>query len=149
MQIDPGRDIIVVTVHARSDLHALDPAEPSREIVRLASVGSKPVLRPYAALEHAPNLDRLVYFSPLDNGVVYTVAAPSDASDKFRGQWTWHAHAPATGTLQPIADAARRSRFEVNLSHAFGRFRIASFGRIDAAILVRHVDSPVYAMRLS
>jgi hypothetical protein len=136
-------------VHARDELHALDPADPSREIVRLASVGSKPVLRPFAALEYAPSMDRLVYFSPLDNGIVYTVAAPPGGRDKFHGQWTWHAHQPAAGSLQPIADAARRSRFAVNLSHAFGRFRTASFGAIDVTILVRHVDSPVYAMRLN
>ena len=41
---------------------------------------------------------------------------------------------------------ARGTRY---LAHAFGRFRIASFGALDLAILVRHVDSPVYAMRLN
>ena len=49
----------------------------------------------------------------------------------------------------PIADAANHSRYPVNLSQTFGRFRIASFGTIDVAMLVRHVDSPVYAMRLT
>jgi len=149
MEIHPARDIIVVAVHARDGLHALDPADPGREIVHLASAGSKPVLRPYAALEYAPGLDRLVYFSPLDNGIVYTIAAPPAGRDKFHGQWTWYAHQPPGDSLQPIADAARRSLFAVNLSHAFGRFRTASFGATDVAILVRHVDSPVYAMRLN
>ena len=74
MQIDPLRDIIVVSVHARDELHALDPADPAREIVRLRSVGSKPLLRPFAALEYAPNIARLVYFSPMDDGIVYTIA---------------------------------------------------------------------------
>jgi hypothetical protein len=151
MQIDPLRDIIVVSAHGHDELYAIDPADPEREIVRLKSTGSKPVLRPYAAMEYAPNLDRLVYFSPLDGAIVHTIAAPNERAsrDKFVGQWTWHAHEPAAGTLDPIRDAASRSRYPVNLSQTFGRFRIASFGAIDLAVLVRHVDSPVYAMRLT
>jgi hypothetical protein len=150
MQIDPLRDIIVVSAHARDALYAIDPTDPGREIVRLKSAGSKPVLRPYAAMEYAPNVDRLVYFSPLDGSIVYTIAAPraSASRDKFGGQWTWHAYKPAAGTLDPIRDAASRSRYPVNLSQTFGRFRMVSFGAIDLAVLVRHVDSPVYAMRL-
>jgi hypothetical protein len=74
MQIDPPRDIIVVSVHALDELHALDPADPAREIARLRSVGQKPLLRPYAALEYAPSIDRIVYFSPMDDGIVYTIA---------------------------------------------------------------------------
>src|SRR5436190_2242671 len=104
-----------------------------------------------AATENAANLARLVYFSPLDNGVVYTVEGPhrEGSSDKFVEAWTWHAHEPAADTLRPIIDAASRSRFPLNLSHTFERFRIASFGAIDLALLIRHVDSPVYAMRLT
>jgi hypothetical protein len=151
MQIDPSRDIIVVSVHARDELHALDPADPAREIVQLRSVGPKPRLRPFAALEYAPNIARLVYFSPMDDGIVYTLApSPGPASDGGRfEEWSWQAHQPAAGTLRPIADAAGRSRFGVNLSHIFGRFRIASIDGVDVAILVRHVDSPVYAWRLN
>jgi hypothetical protein len=150
MQIDPVRDVIVVAVHARDALHAIDPADPQRDVVPLDTAGAKPSLRPYAALEHAPNLGRLVYFSPLDGGIVHTIAGPErKAADKFAGKWTWHAFAPAAGTLQPVADAAGRSRFAVNPSHAFGRFRIASFDALDLAVLLRHVDSPVYAMRLN
>jgi hypothetical protein len=149
MQIDLARDLIVVAVHARDTLCALDPADPGRPIAAIESAGAKPVLRPYAALEYAPNIDRLVYFTPSDAGVVYSVAGPLRATNKFAGQWTWHAHAPPAGTLQPIAHAARVSRFALNPSHAFGRFRIAAFGTTDVAIVVRHVDTPVYAMRLS
>src|ERR1700680_4460241 len=101
MQIDPLRDIIVVSAHARDELYAIDPADPEREIVRLESAGSKPVLRPYAAMEYAPNLDRLVYFSPQDGGIVYTIAAPraSASRDKFVGQWTWAAGEAAASHL--------------------------------------------------
>jgi hypothetical protein len=151
MQIDPLRDIIVVSAHAHDELYAIDPADPGSEIVRLKSAGSKPALRPYAAMEYAPNIDQLVYFSPMDGGIVYTIAAPCGRAsrDKFIEQWTWHAYEPAADTLDPIGDAASRSRYPVNRSQTFGRFRIASFGVIDLAVLVRHVDSPVYAMRLT
>ena len=151
MQIDPARDLIVVSVHARDALYAIDPAEPGREIERLESVGSKPVLRPYAAMQYAPNLACLVYFSPLDRGTVYTITAPraQRSRDELAEKWIWHACQPLADTLDPIGDAASRSRYPVNLSQTFGRFRIVSFSAIDLAVLVRHVDSPVYAMRLS
>ena len=148
MQIHPVHDIIVVSVHARDALHALDPADPAREIVRVTSVGAKPLLRPYAALQYAPNIARLVYFSPLDEGIVYTIAPSSGSASGLIEEWRWQAHEPAAG-LRPIADASRESRFGVNSPHVFGRFRIASIEGIDVAILVRHVDSPVYAWRLN
>ncbi|MDH3209933.1 MAG: hypothetical protein OEL91_06080, partial [Burkholderiaceae bacterium] len=59
------------------------------------------------------------------------------------------AHRPTSGTLNPIADAAGRSRYRVNKAHVFGRFRIAAIEGVDIAILIRHVDSPVYARRLN
>ena len=151
MQIEPIHDIIVVSVHARNELHAIDPADPGRAIVRLRSAGARPRLRPYAALEYAANLARLVYFSPVDDGIVYTIAAANARrpGGKFDDEWTWHACQPVADSLRPIADAASQSRFAVNMSQVFGRFRIASFGAIDLAILVRHVDSPVYAWRLN
>ena len=151
MQIDPLRDMIVVSVHAHNELYALDPAEPGREIVRLRSVGPKPLLRPFAALEYAPNIARLAYFTPLDDGIVYTIAPSSEgisAGGPFE-EWRWYAHRPTAGTLRPIADAVERSRFVANVSHVFGRFRIASVEGVDVAILLRHVDSPVYASRLN
>jgi hypothetical protein len=149
MQIDPSLDIILVSVHARDALHSLDPTNPGREIVRVKS-GPKPKLHPYAALQYAPSLARLVYFSPVDSGIVYTIAPRCErASERIIGECVWEAHEPAGGTLNPIDDAARRSRFVGDVSQVFGRFRIASFEGIDVAILVRHVDSPVYARRLN
>jgi len=151
MQIDPLHDVIVVSVHARDELHGLNPADPARELVRLRSVGSKPPLRPFAALEYAHSIARLVYFSPLDDGIVYTIAPSRECGlgGEPIDEWTWQAHQPAAGTLRPIAHAAGCSRFAGHVSHVFGRFRIATFESIDVAILVRHVDSPVYAWRLS
>lgn len=151
MQIDPVRDVIVMAVHARNALYALDPANPAKPIVRLFSAGQKPLLRPCAALEYAPNLASLVYFSPVDDGTLYTIT-PSrerDADEAAFDEWTWQAHHPADESLRPIVDAAAQTRLRTNASHVFGRFRIAAIGAIDLAILVRHVDSPVYVRRLN
>ena len=64
------------------------------------------------------------------------------------GAARWHAlNSPASP--DPVADAAAQSRYQVKRDHTFGRFRIAHFKEFDVAILVRHIDSPVYAMRLS
>ncbi|HLX27179.1 MAG TPA: hypothetical protein VKV24_01675 [Casimicrobiaceae bacterium] len=150
MQWHPKRDIIVVAVHAHDALFAIDPAHPGRDIVPLESVGHKPPLQPFAAMECAPSIDRIVYFSPMDGGVVHLIAAPNeDGPRALTCPWTWQVCALAAKSMNPIADAARRSRFAVNRAHAFGRFRIASFDGTDVAILVRHVDGPVYAMRLN
>jgi hypothetical protein len=151
MQIEPTCDLIIVAVHTRQALYAIDPADPAGRLARIDSVGERPALRAYAALQYAPNLRSLVYFSPLDRGAVFTLTAPINArsADNLSRPWRWQVRLPAAGTLDPIADAASRSRFGVNLSQCFGRFRIASFGGIDVAMLVRHIDSPVYAMRLA
>ena len=87
----------------------------------------------------------------MDDGILYTIAPTRErvsGGGPFE-EWTWQAHQPAAGTLNPIADAARHSRFGVNLSQVFGRFRIAAIEGVDVAILVRHVDSAVYAWRLN
>lgn len=150
MQRYPPADVIVVSVHARDLLYALNPADPVRDLIPLDSVGPKPRLQPYAALEYAPNMKRLVYFSPLDEGTVYSIAPTGErGSVASMKEWAWQAHQPAIGTLNPITDAAAASRFQVNVSQVFGRFRIASFDGVDVAILVRHIDSPVYAFRFN
>ena len=151
MQIDRAGEVIIVSVHERDALYAIDAGHPESELVCVQSAGSKPRLRPYAAMEYARNLDRVVYFAASDNGSLYTIAQPAapSSSAKFSGKWMWRAYEPAIGTTNPIRDAASRSRYPVNLGHTFGRFRIACFAEIDVAVLVRHVDSPVYAMRLN
>ena len=49
MQIDPHRDVIVVSVHARNELYAIDPTDPARKVVQLNAAGAKPTLHPYAS----------------------------------------------------------------------------------------------------
>ncbi|HTS21099.1 MAG TPA: hypothetical protein VMN79_04740 [Casimicrobiaceae bacterium] len=150
MQFDPVRDLIVVAVHARDRLYALDPSEPGGALRRLESEGSKPVLQACAAMDYAPNLAGIAYFSPMDRGTVHLVATTGEDGTGTRdAPWHWRAYSPPADALDPIAHAKARSRYPVNPSQSFGRFRIASFGPIDLAILVRHIDSPVYAMRLS
>ncbi len=52
-------------------------------------------------------------------------------------------------TLDPIQDAAESTRHPLNRSHTFGRFRVACYGDMDIGILIRHIDTPVYAIKLS
>ncbi len=146
MQIDPARDIIIVAVSAFGALYAIEPRQPERKIIPIRSAGSKPAISEYAALEYAPNLDRFVYYSANDGPQIYSITAPVGSS-LTEGTWTWQGLVN-TSSLDPIADAQRISKHAVNRSHTFGRFRIATYEKIDLAILIRHIDSPVYAMRL-
>lgn len=139
MEIHPPADVIVVAVHLQDALAAIDPERPDLPLTKIVSSGVKPHLSPYAALEYSPRLRQLVYYSARDKASVYRVDLHDGAH--------WR-QITAADSLDPIADAARQSSFEVNRAHTFGRFRIASFADFDLAILVRHVDTPVYAMRL-
>lgn len=149
MQIDPKRDILVVLVHDRDALFAINPSDPAAPAVPLRSGGMRPRIAEFAALEYAPNLDRLIYYSAVDGAAVYTVAAPgrSDWTALTTGEWDW-VRCSGNG-LDPVADAKAGSRYATNWRHTFGRFRVASWGSIDVALLVRHVDTPVYALRLN
>lgn len=149
MQIDPTRDIIVVLVHARDALYAIDPAHPEAPAALLRSSGARPRVAEYAALEYAPNLDRFVYYSAQNGAVVYTITAPAGSgwSALTSDEWVWIVC--ASDGLDPIADAKRCTHFGSNWQHTFGRFRVASWGGIDVALLIRHVDTPVYALRLN
>jgi hypothetical protein len=148
MQLDPNRDLIIVLVHARDGLFAINPSDPAAPAVPLRSSGRRPRIAEYAALEYAPNLDRLIYYSAQDGAAVHTIAAPkgSSWSALTTGEWEW---AQCAGDdLDPVADARAATRHASNWRQTFGRFRVASCGSIDVALLIRHVDTPVYALRL-
>ena len=149
MRIDPVRDLIVVLVPARDNLFAINPSDPAAPAATLRSSGTRPHIAECAALEYAPNLDRLIYYSAQDGAAVHAIAAPeaSGWSALTTGEWEW-ARIPGEG-LDPIADARANARYAANWRHTFGRFRVASWGSIDVALLVRHIDSPVYARRLN
>jgi hypothetical protein len=149
MQIHPLRDIIVVLVHARDGLFALNPSDPAAPAAPLRSSGARPRIAEYAALEYAPNLDRLIYYSAEDGAAVHSIAAPQGSgwTALTTADWDW-AQCAGDG-LDPIADARAGSRHATNRRHTFGRFRVASWGAIDVALLIRHVDTPVYALRLN
>ena len=151
MAIDPARDIIVVAVSAANALFAVDPSAPAREAARLVLAGDRPVISEYAAVEYAPNLDRFIYYSANDGARIYSIAAPAGSGwpELTSGAWTWTGLTQARNSLNPIAHAQELSTYQVNRSHTFGRFRVATFGSTDVAILIRHTDTPVYAMRLN
>ena len=139
MQIHPVADSILVSLHARDSLGFIDPKNPGDAITPVKSLGPKPHIQEYAALEYSLRTGSFVYYSATDGAVVYAIT------------WDGEAHWRALSTpasLDPISDAASQSRRHVNQAHTFGRFRIAHFRNADLAILVRHVDSPVYAIRL-
>ena len=139
MQIHPEADSIAVALHARNALARIDPRYPDNAIVPVTSVGAMPDIHEYAALEYAAGMGSLVYCSAADGAIVYAIDWNAEA--RWRTLST-----PAS--LDPIADAAAQSRYPVSRTHTFGRFRIAHFDQVDLAVLVRHVDSPLYAMRL-
>ena len=139
MQIHPDADAILVALHARDAMAVIDPKRPGDAISICASYGCKPRFHEYAALEHAAKSGSLVYYSAVDGAAVYAI--------DWDGQAHWRMIS-APNSLDPVADAAAQSQFHVNLAHTFGRFRVAHFDDADLALLVRHVDSPVYAMLL-
>ena len=152
MAVNPARDIIIVIVSATNALYAINPTEPERDIARLYASGDQPKISEYAALEYAPNLDRLVYYSANDGPHIYSIAAPAGSnkwSNLIAGAWNWTKILNNENNLDPVAHAHALSACAVNRSHTFGRFRVATYGSIDLAILVRHTDTPVYAMRLN
>jgi hypothetical protein len=140
MQIHPVADLIVVSLHARDSLGFIDPKKPGDAVAPVKSLGPKPLIQEYAALEYSTEIGSLVYYSAADGAVVYAI------------DWDGTAHwrvLSAPASLDPVVDAAAQSCHHVNQAHTFGRFRIAHFDDIDLALLVRHVDSPVYAMQLT
>jgi hypothetical protein len=151
MQIDTRRDVIIVAAHGSGTLHALSPADPGHGLTRLSESGMKPKFLPYAALEFSPNLDSLIYYSACYGKRLYGVYPPANLDHKRLGEdpWRWICLTDPDCPLDPIADAAETTAHGKNPAHTFGRFRVASFSGRDVAILVRHVDSPVYAMALN
>ena len=140
MQIHLPSDLIVLALHARDALVTVDPTHPGAAIAAMVSRGSKQRIHEYAAVEYSPLLNALVYYSANDGAVVHAIDIDGDA--------VWRKLSDDS-CLDPIDDAARRSRYPVNRGHTFGRFRIAHFGDVDLALLIRHVDTPVYAMCLT
>jgi hypothetical protein len=149
MQIDPKRDILVVGVPARDALFAINPSDPAAPAVPLCSSGARARIAACAAIEYALSLDQLIYYSPEEGATVHAITAPQGSTWRAltTGERQWKRRA-GTGR-DPIADAKAGSRHAINWRQTFGRFRIASWRGIDVALLIRHVDSPVYAVRLN
>jgi hypothetical protein len=145
------RDMILAVVSAANALYVLDPSEPGREIVRLSSEGDQAILSEYAAVEYASNLNQFVYYSANDGPQIYSIAAPAGStwSQLIGSAWSWTNMLNSDNRLDPVAHAASTSKFPVNRDHTFGRFRVATYGLVDVAILIRHTDTPVCAMRLN
>jgi hypothetical protein len=151
MQIDPHRDIIVAVSHARDGLFAVNPADPAAPATPLRSVGNRPPIAEHATIEFAPELDRFVYYSARHGATVHMITAPTGSGwppiTITSGEWSWEMI--TDDGVDPVADARGVSRHAMNWAHTYGRFRVGSWEGIDVALLIRHIDSPVYAMRLN
>ncbi len=140
MQYHEDADSILVALHASNSLARIDSKHPAENLEAVSSKGTKPQISEYAALEYSATTGSIVYYSAADGANVYGI--------DWDGTATWRVLTdPAS--LDPVSDAARKSQHNVNRTHTFGRFRVAHYDGIDLALLVRHVDSPVYAMRLT
>jgi hypothetical protein len=150
MQIDPAGKVVLVVNHQRDALFAINPDIPALSPEPLRDSGERPELSPYASLEYSTGLNCFVYYSVNDGPNVYGITAPSpeNGSDPLSSVWTWSRLDARDHSLDPVADAATQSRYPVNRSHTFGRFRVADYDDVALAILVRHIDSPVYVAKL-
>ena len=150
MQIDPGRNLILVTAHEPNALFAMNPATPMNPLFRLSEGGEKPRLSPYAALEFSSRLDCFVYYSASDSRCLYAIKVPGSSSvaGLMEGTWCWERLPTTIDSVDPIADAATVTANGSNASHVFGRLRFADYRDATVAILVRHVDTAVYAIKL-
>ena len=149
MQRVPALDLLVVASHARDALGVIEPSHPGAPIGWLTSTGDRPRLAAYAALQYASLSGALVYCAPRNGGAVYAIDPPAAGlSQATKAHWHWRRIDAPDRSVDPFEDAARCSLGAVNRHHLFGRLRIATFADADYAVLVRHVDSPVYAMCL-
>ena len=150
MQIDPAGNVILVVNHQRDALFALNPESPALPPVPLREAGERPKLSPFASLEYSTGLNCFVYYSANEGPNVYGITAPSseNEADPLSSVWTWSRLDARDQSLNPVADAAAQSRYPVNRSHTFGRFRVVDYADVVLAILVRHIDTPVYVAKL-
>ena len=139
MQIHAETDTIVVALHGRDALAVIDPNKPGDAIAPAASVGPKPRLHPYAALEYAPGTGSLVYYSAADGAVVYGI--------DWSGEARWCTLSAPT-SLEPGCGRSRSVPSHCQPSAYVWAVSGGALRQGDLAVLVRHVDSPVYAMRL-
>jgi len=144
MAYDPVADRLLVIAHVADALALLVPGDPGKPLEFVASAG-QPRLSAYAALEYSPRLDSLIYYSACDGDKVWRVQRHS--MDWSRATWS-HLTEPGN-PLDPVQNALELSRHPVHKGHTFGRFRLAGFKDMDLAVLVRHVDTPVYVMRVA
>lgn len=150
MEIDPDGDLILVTDHGANAMHAIDPESPQAPLTELTEIGDRPDLTPYSALEYSQRLNCFVYFSAQHSPHVYALSRPN-ADTKTRlieRAWRWFELSKPQARFDPVVDAQQKTQFEANTSHVFGRFRVVDYVDLTLAILVRHVDTPVYAIKL-
>tara|TARA_R110002095_G_scaffold101165_3_gene88949 strand:- start:575 stop:1894 length:1320 start_codon:yes stop_codon:yes gene_type:complete len=149
MAYDPAQDRLIIAEHKKSRLLSINPAaldEPIRSLISCPTTA----MHPYASLEYAPTMNALIYCSAANAGELFCIRkdGSSNIADPNRATCSWEGITAATNQLNPITDAAKTSQHPTNLKQTFGRFRVASYDGVDIGILIRHIDSPVYAIKL-
>jgi len=144
MAYDPRLDYLIVVDCKNDRLCGFSPETPNQPLMPVLAC-TKPPLHAYAALEYSPGLESLVYYSATQGPNLWRVRSTS----MEWAECTWENLTGSGNRLDPIGDAAQRTRHAIHRSHTFGRFRVASFDDMDLGVLVRHVDTPVYVIRLA
>lgn len=150
MQIDHLRDVLVVVSHAADGVFFLDPDMPESQLVRVRESGSRPPIQEYSALEYSAALESIVYYTARSGTRISLLQAPTtDVNQTLAADgWKWRPGTAKGNALDPVTDAAAHSRFSHHKDHVFGRFRVLDYSDMTLAVLIRHVDSPVYSVRL-
>ncbi len=141
MQITRDTHQLLVANHHANGLFAIDPVQVDAPAKQLVEVGDKPRFAPFASFEYSAELQSFIYFSAHDETGIYLLRPDTS------GRWRWRRL--AMHGYAPITLAATQTRHSHNAAHVFGRFRVAEFGGVTMAILVRHIDTSVFAAILS
>lgn len=158
MAYDPKADLLLIVDHNRNQIGKLKPEDPRKPVTYLSTLdGIK--LAPHAAMEYSPHLDSLIYYSANDGAKIWRIqcdfsngeTVPEDEPNRIKSCDSCHYEnlLNPNNQLDPIKDAAQQARHPVHIDHTYGRFRIASFDKIELIVLIRHIDTPVYVMRIA
>lgn len=149
MAYDPTQDRLIIAEHKKSRLLSINPASPDEPIRTLTSC-STPAIHPYASLEYAPKMNALIYYSASNGAELFCIRkkGASNLAEQNTQSCHWESITATTNQLNPITHAAKTSHHPTNVNHTFGRFRVTSYDGVDIGILIRHIDSPVYVIKL-
>jgi hypothetical protein len=95
-------------------------------------------------------MNAMIYYSASNGGELFSIRknSASNVAEQNPETCSWESITAVTNQLNPIIHAAKASQHPANVKQTFGRFRVASYDGVDIGILIRHIDSPVYVIKL-